>query len=309
MSDASSLKLLMSCLADSLARTFQWPENGPVLQLVRDPDSGLSSFALLANYDREWCCWRTLQASMFSEEPPSLEILPKSGMTLCGSLYELPMLAHRIDANAGFAWPTITVNGNYNRVGASPTSGNGLATEVKHWPTVTLSDAKGGRTKEALAAAGRKPTNLLVDAIRHWPTPAAWDAYQRGTFKRDPVETSTGALRHLRKNGGTSLMSLEENVVAREASRADAPTGQGQLNPDWVEILQGYPIGWTSLDGPPAPATSSTPMSRPASSRALRTACRASRRSAMRSSPKSSFRLRSQCAPSSKHKTLRRRSL
>ena len=42
-------------------------------------------------------------------------------------------------------WPTPTVNGDYNRRGASPTSGDGLATAVKAsaWPTPQARDWKG----------------------------------------------------------------------------------------------------------------------------------------------------------------------
>ena len=38
---------------------------------------------------------------------------------------------------AQMTWPTPTVCGNYNRKGASATSGDGLATAVKTWPTAT----------------------------------------------------------------------------------------------------------------------------------------------------------------------------
>lgn len=40
-------------------------------------------------------------------------------------------------------WPTPTVCGNYNRKGASATSGDGLATAVKTWPTATATAYKG----------------------------------------------------------------------------------------------------------------------------------------------------------------------
>ena len=41
-------------------------------------------------------------------------------------------------------WPTPTVCGNYNRKGASATSGDGLATAVNRWPTPTARMHKGG---------------------------------------------------------------------------------------------------------------------------------------------------------------------
>ena len=39
--------------------------------------------------------------------------------------------------------PTLTVSGNYNRKGASKTSGDGLATALRKWPTLCARDAKG----------------------------------------------------------------------------------------------------------------------------------------------------------------------
>jgi DNA (cytosine-5)-methyltransferase 1 len=36
----------------------------------------------------------------------------------------------------------------------------------------------------------------------------------------------------------------------KEARRMGAGNG-GQLNPDWVEALMGYPLGWTDIDAEP----------------------------------------------------------
>lgn len=44
-------------------------------------------------------------------------------------------------------WPTPTVNGNYNRKGASKTSGDGLATAVRNWPTPRASPAENRQYK------------------------------------------------------------------------------------------------------------------------------------------------------------------
>ena len=80
-------------------------------------------------------------------------------------------------------WPTPTVCGNYNRKGASASSGDGLATAMLKWTTPTARNAK--------------ETNAPSESDRNTPTLAA----QVG----------------------------------------------GQLNPDWVEALMGWPPGWTSL--------------------------------------------------------------
>jgi hypothetical protein len=70
-------------------------------------------------------------------------------------------------------FPTPTVHGNYNKVGASPGSGNGLETFVKLYPS-------------PMTESGRHATQLNM-------------------------------------------------------------TVSGSLNPDWVEWLQGLPLGWTDI--------------------------------------------------------------
>ncbi len=53
----------------------------------------------------------------------------------------------------------------------------------------------------------------------------------------------------------------ETGVNRHSDNLPDQITG-GKLNPEFVELLMGFPIGWTSLDFPPAPVNHSTPMSR-----------------------------------------------
>jgi hypothetical protein len=74
-------------------------------------------------------------------------------------------------------WPTPTVCGNYNRKGASPTSGNGLATAVKMWPTPTCQDAKNNgappqmerNSKPLNAEVGGSLNPTWVEWLMGWP--------------------------------------------------------------------------------------------------------------------------------------------
>lgn len=51
----------------------------------------------------------------------------------------------RLTRGSAFSfWPTPTVCGNYNAIGASPTSGDGLETKAKKWATPTARDWKDG---------------------------------------------------------------------------------------------------------------------------------------------------------------------
>jgi hypothetical protein len=64
-----------------------------------------------------------------------------------------------------------------------------------------------------------------------WPTPRGQDSYERSNWK-----TIVDA-----NEGGKSQMTLTRKIKYR------AGKGGGQLNPDWVEWLMGWPIGWTDL--------------------------------------------------------------
>ncbi|NCC91368.1 MAG: DNA (cytosine-5-)-methyltransferase [Spirochaetia bacterium] len=94
-------------------------------------------------------------------------------------------------------WPTPSVCGNYNRKGASATSGDGLATAVGNhlW-----------RTPDANCSRGASST----------------DRYQWKVDNSMPISIN--------------------DQVAHEGKDI------GQLSPDWVECLMGYPIGWTDVD-------------------------------------------------------------
>lgn len=123
----------------------------------------LKSSGSLASYDRNTSSWRTAQTSLLELEAGGLDTFsgswPRSGMMRNGMSYQLPDLVPPTSesvsgsllptpvARSGSTGspyfldggshargklrrllPTITVNGNYNRVGASPTSGDGLYT-------------------------------------------------------------------------------------------------------------------------------------------------------------------------------------
>ena len=72
----------------------------------------------------------------------------------------------------------------------------------------------------------------LADQVRMWPTPTTRDhkgGYQGGRIR----------------NGKVSMDTLD---VAVQHTDNQQKTG-GQLNPQWVEWLMGYPEGWTDLKG------------------------------------------------------------
>jgi hypothetical protein len=192
----------------------------------------------LASYDPNTFSWKTSQRSFLEDWTKFSGTWPRSGMMRNGIAYRLPPLVpltgatasglwqtpvadDAVDQAAGKfnsrdepklsaqvkLWPTPTVNGNYNRKGASAKAGDGLETAVQLWPTPTSRDWKDGSAK----ACENVPVNgLLGRAVHQFNTPR--------TTPR----------------------------TARELDGV-SPLGNGGLNPTWVEWLMGFPSGWTDL--------------------------------------------------------------
>lgn len=229
---------------DFLARTSQSPERG---QASREPaaDYGLRCAALLAKFDRDTCSWRTFQCSLLEEGLPLLPSLPKWGMMRNGELSEriMPVPLTSV-TDSGLSVPTpnafdATGNGNLRKDSNALEGGRhsvSLHHFVKLWPTpsaleragthkpgsqLSLSKAVNGWTK------GRVGQDL--EECRMIPTPTV----SRGDYQIDPKT-------------GEKLLKLEGYVKAnRHGNPKERVTGK--LNPEWVEWLMGWPMGWTDL--------------------------------------------------------------
>jgi hypothetical protein len=106
------------------------------------------------------------------------------------------------------------------------TKGNRTVTLLRYrikggWPTAATADGNGG----AGGLAKRQGGDNLRTAVREWPTPEARD-------DRSSAHSEATAAKH----------SRPLNERARYESGK-----QGELNPDWVEALLGFPNGWTDL--------------------------------------------------------------
>jgi site-specific DNA-cytosine methylase len=94
------------------------------------------------------------------------------------------------------------------------------------WPTPTLS---GNHNR---AGSGPKSGDGLATAVRLWPTPRASE--YKGT---GPIGSKSHD--HRLKRG-----YLDSTVQAEEGRT-------GWLSPEWVELLMGFPLGYTLTEGPP----------------------------------------------------------
>lgn len=176
---------------------------------------------------RSGACWARTPAALLTSESGCGLLLPtltawdatKTGAGI-GDLYQTAtgtIRRRRKDgrsSNMGLL-PTLTVCGNYNRKGASKTSGDGLATAVKRLPTLRATDAVRGDCPSERA----RNSPSLVSVVRMMPTLTVNDA---------------------KNNGGPSQLE-------RNSPPLNALVG-GPLNPTWLEWFMGWPIGWTGLD-------------------------------------------------------------
>lgn len=69
----------------------------------------------LAKYDPDTSTWKTAQCSLIEDSGESLETWPRTGMTVGGQLWALPMSERRMNVTASGFWPTPQASDNRNR--------------------------------------------------------------------------------------------------------------------------------------------------------------------------------------------------
>jgi hypothetical protein len=145
----------MSSQEDFLVKTLVLQEKAQD-SMEKGRDSGEKWQGSFAKYSQDSCSWKTHQCSLLGDLDEFLETWPQWGLMRDGECWEHQTLERSMKGNESGLWPTPTVCGNYNRKGASKTSGDGLATAVAKWPTPTAHNAK--------------ETNSPSEALRNEPT-------------------------------------------------------------------------------------------------------------------------------------------
>ena len=143
----------------------------------------------LAKFDPVSSSWRTVQLSLLEDLGESSVIWPRSGMTVNGQCWELPTLEHRINGIDSGLWPTPTVCGNYNRKGASKTSGDGLATAVFKCATPTARDWKSGKASQATMEKNSRPLSEQIGGSLNPPWVEWLMGWPEGWTDLKPLET------------------------------------------------------------------------------------------------------------------------
>ena len=167
---------------------------------AKEPEAGFTakSCALLGQYDRATCSWKTSQQSFLCLEPSSV-IWPRSGMTVDGLVYALPTVVPRISGIGGGVW---------------------LST-----PTAQSK----ARSQRFINGDGNQRMPNPEEFLRMWPTPTVSSGAQVSWDKT------------ARQTGGTTLAGAVK-AFPTFVMNSDG----GKLNPEWVEWLMGFPIGYTA---------------------------------------------------------------
>ncbi len=160
-----------------------------------------------AKYDPATFSWKTRQFSLLGDCVEFSETWPRWGSMRNGECWERPMSERPTGETESGLWPT-------------PTCGGGGQTLPE------------GTTPQGKTPEGRKQTVCLERYVQQverkvWPTPTA--TAHKGWSKS-----------HNRARTDDRL----DYTVEREASESGLI---GRLNPQFVEWLMGWPIGWTEL--------------------------------------------------------------
>jgi hypothetical protein len=202
-------ELLTWFLADSRARTSASREQ-ELESVGPGVDFGQKWHGSFAKYDQSSSAWKTAQCSLVEDLEWFSETWPRWGSMRNGVSYLRQIPALPICASGSGLWPTPTV------VMSVTTPEKFRARQLR------LKERHAGRTGNGCGPS-------LAQAVVLYPTPTATD-YKGSPSPQKVQERMAASSRGVR---------LPEQL-ARVGS-------VGPLNPNWVEWLMGWPIGWTDL--------------------------------------------------------------
>ena len=173
-----------------------------------DPGYGVTWRGSLARFDPDSRSWKTAQHSLIEDSDECSVTWPRSGMTADGQCYLLPMSERRTVASESGLWQTPVADDSVNRVAGKFNSRG----EPKLSAQVLWPTPHGFSPDGRSNGPSGNELGRAVNQSLAWPTP-------------------------------TSSLGTKGGRVTPRKSREG-----GSLHPDWVELLMGWPKGWTSLD-------------------------------------------------------------
>ena len=166
--------------------------------------------ASFAKYDHDLHLWKTHQCSLLEDFIEFSETWPKWGMMQNGVCSERVMSVRRIKETECGSWPT---------------------------PTAAEADKIPARANYGQVGLNNHPR------IRGYPTRLKGEKSRAGGTQIRQTYPTPRCFMHKDALTDRGKSNLGEVINEKEKM-----TKTGQLNPDWVEWLMGWPISWTSLE-------------------------------------------------------------
>ena len=260
-SENKTLNMFRSCRPVGRVKACRLPETERGSRTnVRD--CGPKLLGSLATFDPTSFVWKTPQTLLVSTTGKSFQefsaIWPRSVLILCRTAFPLNPSARLTAGIVGFAW-----HGNHFNEFPTPTasrygsSGNGKGNNKA---------SRGRLSLRQMAARQMWPTPIASDS-NQYPTNSLSLLIQTGSKKRigNGSEACSGEQCNNRKfwptaTKGDSKGSGSRNTTTSRAHAGESLTdavlgdkGEGRrktkmrLSPDWVELLMGYPPGFTDI--------------------------------------------------------------
>jgi hypothetical protein len=235
-----------------LARTFPAQEKAQE-STEQGPGCGSTWHESFARYDHVSRSWRTPQSSLLADLDEFSGTWPRWGTMRNGACSALTIAEHPTSGTASGLWPTPKATdasrggivSNMSRdnpalpyaIAAMECVEPSIAErerERRHrnWPTPTACMSKGTSMKSLTRRTGASRANDRLDhavLAETFPTPCASDATKWNSMTKEERIAKGQQIRL------SNQLSTPENRIG------------GALNPNWVEWLMGWPIGWTDL--------------------------------------------------------------
>jgi DNA (cytosine-5)-methyltransferase 1 len=163
--------------------------------------------------------------------------------------HKIPNRSHRLRALGNAVVPQIPrIIGRAIAAGDMFALGGAVAPDTRY-PTPCAHNAKGSPGRGTIERGGRQ-SDLVARVL--YPTITVAERDDAGGARPGPKRPCLSSLAktwptptaHLAKECG-SISEYQRKTPLLTAQAIGDPTTPGRLNPAWVELLMGYPLGWT----------------------------------------------------------------
>jgi len=234
----------LSYRVDFLAKIYHQQVMAQGLNRVLDRDSGLRWPVSLTKYDPQESLWKTHQYSLLGGLESFSETWPRWGIMQDGECWALSMSEHLTNGRESGSWQTPTVQDAKGRTYHNQKNGTrapSLLGQVKLWPT----PVKASADKEVISS---QKNNNLIAFVKTFPNseevPSLEEVRERAlVLKKWPTPR---VFMHKDVGYDRKKNNLGEEVAGMAGGTKTQPM-TGQLNPNWVEWLMGWPSEWTDL--------------------------------------------------------------